>query len=203
MADPTTHPAQRPSARQLQAGRTRRGIQQALADLLAAGGRAEDITFKRVAQRAGVTEMTVYRHFPDRNALLTGLWQHLNDRMGEGLTLPTTLATLRAQHEALYQGFDRIPTLIAASLATEQGREMRKSLHAARQAAFLGIAKAAAPRRGARRQRQLAALLQLLHGAHAWMSLREQWDMDGAEAAATTRWAIDTLLGAAAREGRT
>ena len=189
--------AKHPSARSLQAAATRRRVQQALADLLAAGGAAEDITFKRVAERAGVTEMTVYRHFPDREALLAGLWQHLNERMGEGLTLPTTLAALLAQHEPLYAGFDRIPALITASLTTEQGREMRKSLNTARQDAFLGIAKAAAPRRGARRQRQLASLLQLLHGAHAWMSLREQWDMDGTEAAATTRWAIDTLLAAA------
>ena len=188
---------QRLTLKQEQAALTRRRIEQAVADLLHEAGAVEQITFSAVAKRAQVTEMTVYRHFPDREALLAGLWQHLNERMGEGLTLPTTLAALLAQHEPLYAGFDRIPALITASLTTEQGREMRKSLNTARQDAFLGIAKAAAPRRGARRQRQLASLLQLLHGAHAWMSLREQWDMDGTEAAATTRWAIDTLLAAA------
>jgi hypothetical protein len=37
-------------------------------------------------------------------------------------------------------------------------------------------------------------VLQLLHSAHAWMSMREQWGLDGQQAAAATRWAIETLL---------
>ncbi len=182
---------------------TRRRIQEALADQLEHGGSADAITFKRVAKRARVTEMTVYRHFPTREALLTGLWEHLNERMGDGLTIPTSLAQLLAQHTPLYRGFDRIPSLVTASLVTEQGRDMRNALNAARQDAFLAIAEEAAPRRGAKARRSLAAVLQLLHGAPAWLSLREQWGLDGPTAAAATRWAIDALLDAARRESTT
>ena len=69
-----------------------------------------------MAERAGVTEMTVYRHFPARETLLKGLWEHLNARMGENIGMPADLAVLGARHEALYTGFDRTAPQILASL---------------------------------------------------------------------------------------
>jgi AcrR family transcriptional regulator len=193
-AKPTPKAGYRSSLRDEQAARTRERIEQAAASLLGATGKPEAITFKAVAGRAGVTEMTVYRHFPTREELLRGLWRQINASMGPGIGMPDSLDGLLAQHAPLFEGFDKVAPQIIASVTTEQGREMRSSLNDKRRRAFRAIVHEAAPHLRPEARTRAAAILQLLHSAHAWMALREQWQMDGAEAAAATRWALDVLL---------
>lgn len=193
-AKQTPNPGYRSKLREEQAARTRERIAQAAAALINTTRNPEAITFKAVAERAGVTEMTVYRHFPKREDLLRGLWGALNASMGARIGLPGTIDGLLAQHEELFTGFDKVAPQIIASLTTEQGREMRNALNDKRRAAFLAIATEAAPRLKPAERKRVAAILQLLHSAHAWMSLREQWGLDGGEAAAATRWAIESLI---------
>lgn len=184
----------RSDLRSEQARLTRERISSAAAALLGEDGSAGSITFRAVAAAAGVTEMTVYRHFPTREDLLRGLWEHTNARMGDGIGMPSSGAQLRAQHAALFRGFDRMAPLIAASLATPEGRAMRSALNSERVVAFEAIAAEAAPGADAALRKRAAATIQLLHSAHAWASLREQWGMSGEEAAEATGWAIDALL---------
>jgi len=154
----------------------------------------EAITFRQVAHLAGMTEMTVYRHFPTRDALLHALWEQVNAQMGQGIGMPHSAAELLGQHGALFAGFDAVAPTIVASIGTKQGRDMRASLNAERHEAFEGIVAELAPALPDAERRRAAALLQLLHSAYAWDSLREQWGMDGAEAGEATRWLIELLL---------
>lgn len=193
MARPTRKHAGRPSLRAAQARLTRERIEQALAELLKEGG-VESITFKAVAAKAGVTEMTVYRHFPTRDELLKAIWQQMNREMGPNVTMPATLEALLSQHRELFTGFDRIPGQITASLTTPEGREMRGSLDRQRRRAFLAIVDEVAPGLSPQRRTQVAGVLQLLHSAHAWMSLREQWDLSGEQAGEVTRWVIELIV---------
>lgn len=183
----------RSNLREAQAGLTRNRILAAASRILEIDGGTGSLTFKRVAEAAGTTEMTVYRHFPSRNQLLNALWEHLNQAMAPGLGMPTSLSELKGQHAALFAGFDKVPAQIAASITTPEGRAMRASLNAERERAFLGIAAELTPAAGQARQRHLAGVIQLLHSAYAWDSLREQWGMDGAEAGEATLWAIEAL----------
>lgn len=175
------------------AEQTRARIEAAVGSLFDAQGGAEEITFRAVAASAGVTEMTVYRHFPTREDLLQGLWRRMNARMGD-VGMPETEAELLNQHDALFNGFDRIAPQIVAAITTPQGREMRAALNKKRRKAFVGIVEEAAPHLSASGKTQAAAVLQLLHSAYAWDSLREQWGMTGKGAAKTTRWAIELIL---------
>ncbi len=184
----------RSALRQEQAAGTRQRIERAAVALLDDAHDPHAITFKAVAARAGVTEMTVYRHFPTRDDLLRGLWRQLNASMDEGIDLPDSAAQLLAQHAALFTGFDKIAPQIVASITTPQGREMRASLNDRRRRAFRAIVDEVSPGLDGAARTRAAAVLQLLHSAHAWLSLREQWGMDGKQAGAATRWAIDILL---------
>ena len=74
--------------RQEQAEATRERILAAMADLLQTEGRVELVTNRAVAAAAGVTEVTVYRHFPSRDVLLRGLWEWLNRRNGVTVGMP-------------------------------------------------------------------------------------------------------------------
>jgi AcrR family transcriptional regulator len=183
----------RPALRAEQAALTRTRIDAALAELLHEQDGVERITFKAVAQRAGVTEMTVYRHYPTRDDLLQAVWQQMNREMG-AVRMPDSLQALLDQHAALYAGFDRIAPQIMASLTTPQGRAMRASLNRQRRKAFAAIVDQLAPGLDAAARTRAAGLIQLLHSAYAWASLREQWGLSGAEAGKATRWAIDLII---------
>lgn len=173
---------------------TRNRIEAAAAELFDEGAGADSVTFKAVAARAGVTEMTVYRHFPTRDELLHGVWRRLNARMAPGLGMPRSRAELLGQHEKLFAGFDKIPAQITASITTTQGREMRASLNKERRKAFLAIVEEAAPKLSGAHKKRAAAVLQLLHSAYAWDSLRTQWGLEGGAAGKATKWAIEALL---------
>lgn len=64
--------------------RTREAILRALAEVVVAEGVAA-MSVQQVADRAGITHRTVYRYFPDRQALLDGLGGWVQAQMQEGL----------------------------------------------------------------------------------------------------------------------
>jgi AcrR family transcriptional regulator len=77
--------------RENQAQRTRDLILDALTELLATH-RVDEVSTKQIAARAGVSQPTVYRHFPDRAALVHGLTDRI-ERMiaASGIPEPQTL----------------------------------------------------------------------------------------------------------------
>src|SRR5262245_25414288 len=93
-AKPPRRPGYRSPLREEQVARTRERIERAAAALINTTHNPEAITFKAVAERAGVTEMTVYRHFPTREDLLRGLWRQLNTSMGPRIGMPAGIDDL-------------------------------------------------------------------------------------------------------------
>lgn len=180
--------------RQEQTEATRERIVAAMADILAEDGRVEAATNRAVAQRAGVTEVTVYRHFPSREQLLRGLWEHLNRTNGANVGMPEGEAELVGNVAPLFATFDAAPAHIVAAITSEQGREMRASLDEVRREAFLAAIDEAASGLAPAERAKAAGVIQLLHSAYTWLSLREQWDVTGQDAADAAGWAIETLL---------
>jgi hypothetical protein len=71
---------------------------------------------------------------------------------------------------------------------------MRASVNKQRRKAFLAIVEETAPNLDGAQKTAAAAIVQLLHSAYAWDSLREQWDMSGKTAGKATKWAIEVIL---------
>jgi len=178
--------------RQQQAEATRDRILDAVAQLVEEHG-PEALSNRLIAERAGVTEITVYRHFPSRDELLTASWRRANEAQGVRGGFPETLDGIIEGLAPLYQSFDKTPAHIQATITTPQGRAMRATQDEERRAAFLKAVDEIGDLDDAER-RSAAAILQLLYSAHAWLSLREQWGMTGAEAAEATAWAARTLI---------
>ncbi|HEY0436499.1 MAG TPA: TetR/AcrR family transcriptional regulator [Phenylobacterium sp.] len=190
-----------PNLRDRQKAQTRELIVEALFAALAAG-RLEEATHDALAKRVGISRQTVYRHFPDRDALMTALWEHLNPRF-TARGMPTTEADLTELLAPMFTAFDRDAEIITFAQSTPQGRAMRLAVRDRRSAAFRQATAAATEGLSEREARLAAAVIQLLHGGQAWIEMRQQWGLSGDEMATACGWAIRTLLrDLHARQGR-
>src|ERR1700747_240831 len=101
MGDPSTRRRYDNSARQEKAAQTRERIVAAASDLVHGfdSWDWQDLTFKAVAERAGVGERTVYRHFPTERHLHDAVMARLEEEAGvthEGLH-PASLPQITAR----------------------------------------------------------------------------------------------------------
>jgi AcrR family transcriptional regulator len=189
------------SLRERQKARTRELIVDGLMQALAAG-ELDQATHDALAKRTGVSRQTVYRHFPDRESLMTALWERLNAHMS-AQGLPKEEADLVEGLGPLYANFDRSAELITVAQSTPQGRAMRMSVKDRRAAAFRKAAAGATKDLTPEDATLAVAVLQLLHGGQAWIEMRQQWGLSGEESARACGWAVRTLLADLhARKGR-
>jgi len=162
--------------------------------------RGETWTFASVAKEAGVPERTLYRYFPTREALLEGIFEWANARLGFQGERPTDAPALKALVRRCFPGFDALAPVVRELLLAPEGRLARLRGKATRQRSSLALVQREAPGLAATDARRLAAVLQLLGQAATWHSLRDYWDMNGEEAAEASTLAIELLLeGARAR----
>ncbi|WP_292035657.1 MULTISPECIES: TetR/AcrR family transcriptional regulator [unclassified Brevundimonas] len=180
--------------RREQAEGTRMRILDAAARILERDGADAGMTNRKVAAEAGVTEMTVYRHFPSRAVLDEALWRHINDKQGVAGGFPDRFEAMIERLPELFASFDANPAHITSTVTTPTGREMRASQDEVRRAAFLAAVAEGARDLPVEDQRRAAAVLQLLYSAYAWISLREQWALEGTDASAAVQWAARTLV---------
>lgn len=152
------------------------------------------LTIAKVAERAKVTERTVYRHFLTREDLLKAVWPRMQARVGSS-GFPQTADDLIATPLRLFPRFDEEEGLIRASISSDTGREVRLSSNLQRQAAMLACIADALPEMDDAAKRRRAAVAQLIDSAYAWSVLRDFWGLEGAEAGRAASEAIAVLLG--------
>src|SRR5689334_14152967 len=84
----------------------------------------DGLTMAGVANHAGVTERTVYRHFPSRDALIAAVWPRMQARV-RSTGFPHTADALIATPGRLFPAFDKEEKLVRASAFSAAGREVR------------------------------------------------------------------------------
>lgn len=180
--------------RDRQVAQTRDLILDALTDLLG-DRRADEVTTRDLATVAGVSERTVYRHFPDRTALLEGLMQRLPDFDGGkpdfasgGLdrlgTTSRRLMELLEEHEVAARAeavLNADPRRFAA--------DTRANTDALRELVAEGL-----PDLDEREVVRIAAVIRCLVSTQAWLRMREEFGVPGTESGPVVAWVIDTLV---------
>jgi AcrR family transcriptional regulator len=169
-------------------------VLEGVAAVLAAGG---PLTFSRVAAAAEVPERTVYRHFPTREALLTAVYEWANRRIGFDDARPGDAAATAELVRRVFAGFDEIAPVIRELLIAPEGLAARLSSNDRRRDAARAVVEHEAPELDATCAHRVAAIVQLLTSAAAWQTLRDYWDMDGAEAAEAAALGIELVLAGA------
>ncbi len=190
-------PARRYSSplRESQANRTRELILDALTELLAVH-RVDEVSTKQIAERAGVSQPTVYRHFPDRVALVEGLADRVDQMViaYHGSTPPATVEEGAAWAEAAFKATDdhAIETTAEAVLNADPRRfseASRRHTGEVNQAVARSL-----PELDERGQRHFAALMRTLVSVQTWLRMREEFGMDGTESGQVVSWALRALL---------
>jgi AcrR family transcriptional regulator len=191
--EPSEREAPIPTLRERQVAQTRDLILDALTTLLG-DRRADEVTTRDIAALAGVSERTVYRHFPDRRALLDGLSRRLppiSDKPSFGVGgLDDLAATSRRLMELLDEHYvsaraeavlNSDPRHFAADTQANT-RDMRDLL-----ATEL-------PDLDEREQLRIAAVIRCLVSTQAWLRMREEFGVPGTESGPAVAWVIDTII---------
>ncbi len=167
-------------------------IEEALLEAMASGDSAR-LNHDRIAEAAGVARRTVYRYYPDRDALMQAVWDRVTSTAGPNVRFPESEAELLSTLPDIYTGFDNIAPLATIVRSTPQGRAVRLAQRDRRVESYTQVA-ADAVKHLPEKDRLLAtAMLQFLHTS-AWLELRDQWDLAGEDIAVAAGWAIRTLL---------
>lgn len=190
MSDTVPHAAPAPSTRDRKKEAARDRIADAVIQLMAEG--RSDISHDVVADMTGISRRTVYRHFADREALLSAASTRVRELAGNRVLFPETEADLR-DTRSIYLGLDRIAPIATLVRSTPQGRAMRLAQKAERQASYRAAAAEAVAALDEPDRTLATAMLQVLHTT-PWLELRDHWDLDGAQIARVTGWAIRVLL---------
>jgi len=162
-----------------------------------AAGEIGQTSHDQLAKRVGVSRQTVYRYFPDRDALMQALWERINTELAAGggiAGFPQDEPSLLACLGPLFSNYDRIAPLITIAQSTPQGRAIRLSVKEKRSQAFIEATAAAAKGLSAEDHKLAAAIMQLLIGGQAWLEMRQQWDLTGGQMARASGWAVRALL---------
>ncbi len=187
------------SARAEKAGRTRERIIAAGSELVHAfdSWNWRDLTFRSVAERAGVGERTVYRHFPTERHLHDAVMQRLESEAGisyedvdlDNLGAVTARVFASLQRFAVRESVDtpRDPTFVGVD--------------ARRREALLRAVTTSAPNWTEDEQRVTAGLLDVLWNLPSYERLVGVWGVDGSTATEAVNWLMSKVIEAVEEGG--
>lgn len=185
--------------RERQARQTRQLLLAAAAEEVVAHGLAET-TISAVAERAQVSQRTVYRHFPDRQALLDALTEWVDGELAARIepTLPAaaevSLDELLATGRVLFAAMEDVGRPAEAMVLTAGAGGLLSAGHRERTRAIERIITNELPAVDPLTRRQVFAVVRLLFGSHTWYTLTRELGLTAEEAGeAVSRTALALL----------
>ena len=185
------------SARAEKAAQTRERIIAAGSDLVHGfdSWNWRDLTFRSVADRAGVGERTVYRHFPTERHLHNAVMQRLESEAGISYE-DVDLANLAEVTGRVFASLQRFA--VRESVDTPRDPTF-VGVDARRREALLRAVTAAAPHWAERERRVTAGLLDVLWNLPSYERLVGVWDIDRSTATEAVTWLMAKVLDAVER----
>ena len=200
MNDDSAKPRYHSTLRGRQKEQTRDLILDAV-DTILRGAPVSEVTIAAVARQAGVTERTIYRHFPTREDLLDAVWRRaLHAVTGGQDQQAETLEEILDLTRGAYESFEADAGIVRALIAAPEGVDASKQPAEVRlemlREAYAGLL-------GGIPEDEVNAVVTATHvlsGASAWSHLRDYCGLDGAEGGKAAALAIELIVeGAKAR----
>lgn len=163
---------------------------EAVAQLMRAGA---EVTFDLVAREAGIPQRTLYRHFENKDALLGAFWLWANASM-DMPAAPTTPEALITYASELFRAFDRNEGLVRALMHDPSGRAVRKANAEARRLKFRQALEPVLSNLTAAEATRVLASVTAICSANGWEMMKDNWGLQGEDAAEAARWAVKALI---------
>jgi AcrR family transcriptional regulator len=186
-------------ARQEKAAQTRERIVAAGSDLVHGFETWNwgDLTFKAVAERAGVGERTVYRHFPTERHLHDAVMQRLESEAGVSYE-DVDLANLAETTARVFASLQRFS--VRESIPTPHDPAFVGSDQRRRDALLRAVSGSTAGGSGTH-QRMIAGLLDVLWSPASYERLVGLWGLDNADATGAIEWLMAKVVAAIDDDG--
>jgi AcrR family transcriptional regulator len=156
------------------------------------------VTFRAVAEGAGVGERTVYRHFPTERDLRDAIMGRLAETAGVNYE-DVTLSSLA---EVAGRVFRSLGTFAVAATPLPPGDPTFAAVDDQRRQALLRAVAADDSDLSERHQVIIAAVLDVLWSVASYERLVTAWGMDPDDAIDAIGWAIDVVAGGGGAGGR-
>ncbi|HEX9258734.1 MAG TPA: helix-turn-helix domain-containing protein [Acidimicrobiales bacterium] len=179
--------------RERQAQQTRELILDSLTELLQ-DHRVDEISTRELASAAGVSERTVYRHFPDRDALVAGLGSRINQLGPDPAMAVNSIDDLKAAVVEFMAVMEANRVLARADALFNADPRRFAEPTKANSARFHQVVVDARPELDERVQLRLSAALRCMFSAQGWLRMREEYDIPGDESGPMVAWVIDAIF---------
>jgi AcrR family transcriptional regulator len=178
---------------------TRARILDATVRVMAAG--LASVTIPSVANEAGVSIPTIYRHFRTKRELLSAVYPHIERRAGLGdLVVPRTIDELRDGVRAIFARLESFDDLARAAIASPAAAEARSLSMPRRLALTRAMAASIEPKLAEADQDRIARLLVILTSSAALRTWRDHLDASVEEAADDIDWIVRAAVAQATHE---
>ncbi|HEX4018790.1 MAG TPA: helix-turn-helix domain-containing protein [Frankiaceae bacterium] len=147
------------------------------------------LTFRAVAQQAGVGERTVYRHFPNER----GLRDAIMTRLGEEAGVDYGRLSLADVGEVASRMFRSLGSFAVSDVSSPPDDPTFIAVDRDRREALIRAVAESKPGTPAQEQLRLAAALDVLWGVPSYDRLVAAWGMTADEAVGVLAWAIEQL----------
>jgi AcrR family transcriptional regulator len=185
--------AYRSALRGEQKASTRARILDGLARVMASG--VAELSIPAVAKEAGVSIPTVYRHFPNKKALLAALAPHVERKSGAGeVPDPRDPESLAASAHELFRRLDSLDAATRAAMASRLGKRMRReSMISGRRALIERALDPATRGMPAVDRERLINVVLILWSSAALQAFKDYLGLGAEQAADHVAWAIRAL----------
>jgi AcrR family transcriptional regulator len=174
---------------------TRDLILNAVAGQLARGD-LRDLTFADLAEKAGVSERTIYRHFATKEELLEVFWVRMHAQLGAARARTGPQGPIWQAPLTSFPYLDKHEALLRAVISSPEAKDARAKLSAARQPDVRRAVLAAVGPLPEPDFTYVCAAVQLLTAPVAWQAFKDDYGLSGAEGGKAASLAIKALLDA-------
>ncbi len=179
--------------REAQALATRDTILDAVVRVLAEG--VDTLSIPAVAEEAGVSIGTVYRHFGDKAGLLNALVPYAGRRTGVAVeSIPTTMTELEDVVRKVFQHFEDTDDLMRAAFASRIGRSVRVDGSKERFDLFRQTFRSVVPDLGPDDLEHIAKLGMVLTTSESYQQWKDRLGLTPTEAADEVMWALRNAI---------
>jgi AcrR family transcriptional regulator len=182
------------SLREQQQELTRELIFQAIVDVVLEEG-VQAFTVQRVAERAGVSARTVYRHFPTRQALLDAIGDWSAEQNAQhGLAPPTSAAEFPEQARRIFRSWDEDEDAVRAFVILRLLGGLQPRERTERVQRIAQLIDEWAPHAPVEVRQHGIRTIRALYNTVTWTQMRTDLGITGAEAGDAVAYAIQLVL---------